>query len=165
MKVQIQPCTADYKIRLRYLSIFAWFLLINIPLVSKGQDKSKKDADIHFMENSLSAAVQQAKEQNKIIFVDAFTVWCVPCKQLRKTTFKNAEVAAYFNDNFINVSLDAEKGEGIPFSAKYSLQGYPTLYFINGEGKLIAKNEGLIGAEALLALAKQVTKATPAVKE
>lgn len=154
-----------YTIRLRNLFIFMGFLLINIPLVSNGQDAGKKKADIRFLENSLSVAMQQAKAQQKIIFVDAFTVWCVPCKQLRKTTFKDPELAAYFNNNFINVSLDAEKGEGIPFAARYSLKGYPTLYFINAEGELIAKNEGLINAAALLALAKQVTEATSAVKE
>ncbi|BAU51860.1 thiol:disulfide interchange protein precursor [Mucilaginibacter gotjawali] len=121
-KVQIELCIPDYKIRLRYLFILLWLPLINIPLVSNGQDTGRKKADIHFIESSLSAAVQQAKAQKKIIFVDAFTVWCIPCKQLRKTTFKNPELAAYFNDNFINVSLDAGKGEGIPFSTKYSLE-------------------------------------------
>ena len=164
-KIQIERCAPKYQIGLRYLSLLVWILVVNIPLVSNGQEAGKNKADIHFIENSLSDAMKQAKAQKKIIFIDAFTVWCVPCKQLRKTTFKNAELAAYFNDNFINVSLDAEKGEGIPFAAKYNLRGYPTLYFINGEGELIAKNEGLIGTDALLTLAKQITKEISAAKD
>ncbi|MFA6086907.1 thioredoxin family protein [Mucilaginibacter sp.] len=133
-------------------------LLFAFSFAAHAQEKTKKQAGIQFIENKLADATVKAKEQGKLIFVDAFAAWCVPCKQLRKTTFKDPKVAAYFNDHFISVALDAEKGEGIPFATKYEVQGYPSLYFIDTEGNLIAKNEGLIAADALLALADKVTK-------
>lgn len=140
-------------------------LLFAFSFAGHAQDKAKKQAGIQFIENKLADATFKAREQQKLIFVDAFAEWCVPCKQLRKTTFKDPKVAAYFNAHFISVALDAEKGEGVPFATKYEVQGYPSLYFIDTEGNLIAKNEGLIGADALLALADKVTKADSQTKE
>ncbi|MBA2562325.1 MAG: thioredoxin family protein, partial [Chitinophagaceae bacterium] len=44
-------------------------------------------AGIQFIEEDWKKALQQAKEQSKLIFLDAYTSWCGPCKLLKRNTF------------------------------------------------------------------------------
>lgn len=118
----------------------------------------KKDQKINFIENSWDAAVKRAKSEHKYIFVDAYAVWCGPCKLLKATTFKNKEVAAFFNANFVNVSIDMEKGVGIQLSEKWGITAYPTLLIIDVNGEIITGSEGFVNAKDLLAVGQKVIK-------
>jgi thioredoxin-related protein len=108
------------------------------------------NAQIAFEHGSFAEAKQKAASENKLIFIDAFTVWCGPCKQLAKNIFPLPEVGEYFNRNFINVKMDMEKGEGIEMTKQYSVNAYPTLLFVNAKGELVHRTCGLMPKENLL---------------
>lgn len=78
-----------------------------------------------------------AKKENKLLFVDAYTTWCGPCKMMAKNVFPQPTVGEFYNANFINSKIDMEKGEGIDLAKKYNVRAYPTYLFINGDGELI----------------------------
>jgi thioredoxin 1 len=112
---------------------------------------------IKFDSISLEKAKKEAGKKEKIIFIDAHTSWCGPCKQMAATSFKNEEVARLFNEKFINLKLDCEKDvDGIEISRVYRVRAYPTLLFINGEGKLIKQEVGFKTAEQLIAIANSL---------
>lgn len=90
---------------------------------------------IQFFEGTWEKAVESAAKAQKLIFVDAYTEWCGPCKAMAAYTFTDMGVGKYFNDNFINVQLDMEKGEGTTFARDYGVYAYPTLLFINPNNK------------------------------
>ncbi|MBK7872288.1 MAG: DUF255 domain-containing protein [Saprospiraceae bacterium] len=57
-------------------------------------------------------AIKAAEENPKKIFIDVYTDWCGWCKKMDQTTFKDAAVVKYMNENFYAVKFDAEqKGE------------------------------------------------------
>lgn len=107
------------------------------------------------MENAWQQALDLAKKQNKYVFVDAYAVWCGPCKMLKRSTFKDKEAAAFFNRNFINVAMDMEKGIGPSLAQQWQLQAYPTLLIFNPQGKLVLYSVGFIQAPDLLRFGKQ----------
>ena len=114
---------------------------------------------IEFEKGSWANALEKAKAEDKLIFVDGYAVWCGPCKVMAKKIFPLPEVGDYFNKNFINVKMDMEKGEGLSFRKKYPISAYPTLYFINPDGNLVQSTRGAPRtAQALLDLAMQATK-------
>ncbi len=117
-------------------------------------------AQISFFEGTWEDALKQAQKKNKVIFVDAFTDWCGPCKMMSAQTFTNTEVGTFFNDNFINVKLDMEKGEGPSFAKTYQVNAYPTLLFINpGSKEIVHKVLGFRNSDLFLNEAKTaVTK-------
>ena len=61
---------------------------------------------IKFVESNWALAKAEAKKQNKLIFLDAYTTWCGPCKMLKRNTFPDKAAGEFFNKNFINVALD-----------------------------------------------------------
>ena len=97
---------------------------------------------IEFYHGSWSEALDKAKSEEKLIFVDAFASWCGPCKRMASQTFPDEEVGAFFNANFICMKIDMEKPENSEFASKYPVRSYPTLMFIDSEGKMVMKDIG-----------------------
>lgn len=97
---------------------------------------------------------EKAKASNKLIFVDAFTTWCGPCKMMAKNTFMEPTVADYFNSNFVNAKIDMEKGEGLEIAKMYSVRAYPTFLFIDGDGVLQHRSVGYQEAPAFVNVGK-----------
>ena len=96
----------------------------------------------------------KAKKENKIVFVDAYTTWCGPCKWMAKNIFPNKEVGDVFNASFVNAKIDMEKGEGIEIAKKYEVRAYPTYIFVNGDGELVHRSLGSKPADKFIDDAK-----------
>jgi thiol-disulfide isomerase/thioredoxin len=97
---------------------------------------------IEFFHGSFEEALAEAKSQGKLIFVDAYAEWCGPCKRMAITVFKEESVGEFYNQNFINMKIDMEKGEGPTLARKYKVTAYPTFFFIDEEGKTVASSKG-----------------------
>lgn len=112
---------------------------------------------IKFKHVTLEEAKKLAKETERLIFIDAYTTWCGPCKRMAATTFRDEKVATYFNKNFICLKIDAENDKDGPEMVKsYRVQVYPTLLFINENGKLVKTLEGFQDADKLMTIAKSL---------
>lgn len=110
-------------------------------------------AGINFITNkSWSEILGKAKKENKLIFLDAYTTWCGPCKYLQTNVFTDQNVGSFYNRNFINVKMDMEEGEGVQLSEDFEVGSYPTLLFINGDGEVVHKKIGAMDAEDFLLL-------------
>lgn len=105
---------------------------------------------IDFRDGSWSEIIEMAKTENKPIFVDAYAVWCGPCKMMDRQVFPQQEVGDFFNENFINAKIDMEKGEGRDLQKQYKVTAFPTLLFINKEGELIHRAVGFQNPEKLI---------------
>ncbi|GAB3027616.1 thioredoxin family protein [Spirosoma pulveris] len=111
---------------------------------------------IQFTEASWRDILKKAKAEKKVIFLDAYASWCGPCKLLQKNVFTKKAVGEFYNGKFINVKMDMEKGEGPALSQVYPLEAYPTLLFIDSNGKVLKKVLGLQTPENLIAIGKSV---------
>ena len=111
---------------------------------------------IKFMKDlSWSQIKQKAKQENKYIFLDAYTTWCLPCRVMTNEIFPQPAVGNFFNTNFINVAVqfditkkDKEEIRAWYKDAKllkssYKIDSYPTYLFFNPQGDLI---HSVIGA-------------------
>jgi|RhiMetdeSRZDD1v2_1073273.scaffolds.fasta_scaffold13161_2 thiol-disulfide isomerase/thioredoxin len=97
---------------------------------------------ITFEHGNFAAVCAKAKAEKKLVFIDVYTSWCGPCKHMAATVFKQNNVGQYFNSQFINYKIDAEKGEGKALAAKYKIQYYPTYLFIDDKGAVFNKAVG-----------------------
>lgn len=124
--------------------------------VAWNEDDKGIETKIDFSTHDWEKIKQKAQEEKKLIFLDVYATWCGPCKLLKKTTFSNVEVGAYFNENFINAAFDAEVGEGKMLAKLYGVTAYPTMLFIDNEGKIVRVIVGYQNANQLMKHAKSL---------
>jgi len=96
---------------------------------------------------SFEAGMKKAAAGKKYVFVDVYTDWCGYCKQLEATTLKDGPVVTELGKNFVNVKLNAEsdeilswKGEKISarnLAARWGVDGFPTMIFLNSKSDII----------------------------
>ncbi len=113
---------------------------------------------IDFKHISLEEALEKAKQEDKLIFIDFYTQWCGPCKMLAKKVFTHEKVGQLYNRQFINIKLDAEH-EGHDAAKKYKVDAYPTLIFLNGDGDLVYKSVGSGDIASITKLGKDALQA------
>ncbi len=64
------------------------------------------------------------------------TAWCRWCHEMDRTSYADAEIAAFINDRFVPIRVDADDRPDI--SERYSLGGWPTTVFLTPSGDILA---------------------------
>ena len=115
-------------------------------------------AGIHFQDLSLKKAMKLAAEQDKLVFIDAYTTWCMPCKMMDKEAFRDPKVGAFMNEHFVSLKFDMEsaKGQALPHSGY--VRSYPAYLFINPSGDLVYQSGGYMPADAFLGQVNQAIR-------
>jgi thioredoxin-related protein len=101
--------------------------------------------------------LQQAKQQHKFIFVDAYTTWCVPCQFMAAMVFPNKDLGDFVNAHFISVSIQMDSTQkdnpfvrswyqqAHDFLARYNVEQFPTYLFFDADGRIVHKAIGASG--------------------
>lgn len=118
------------------------------PADTSSTSDENKPTRITFNTNAdLSAALEKAKIENKVVFLDFYTTWCYPCKMMDQGAFRDWDVADYMTSNCVALKVDAEKDNGLALSSQFGVGAYPTLVFLSPDGKELARKEGSLGIE------------------
>ena len=118
--------------------------------------KRNNKRSIVFEEIGLKEALEKAKKENKLVFIDAYTAWCQPCVMMGKNVFTLDKVADFYNRNFINLKIDFGKEKEL--AEKYAVRGYPAFLFLNGNGKLVHAGGGYTEADAFIGYGQEALK-------
>ncbi len=130
--------------------------LTYVGAISSFVTSANLESGIQFQTESWNEVLLKARNEKKLIFLDISASWCGPCKLLKKNTFPDEAVGAFYNAHFINVALDGELGEGKELAQKYAIKGYPTLLFIDANGNVIVQSGGYRNADNFLKLGREV---------
>jgi thiol:disulfide interchange protein len=140
-----------------FLGIFLISLISFGSTVNKYNLSLNNNDGIRFKRLSLQEAKAEAVKTNKIIFIDAYTSWCGPCKKMAATSFQDPNVSEIYNSKFINLKIDMEKdADGIEIAKMYKVQAYPTLLYIDSDGKLIKSIVGFQTPDRLISVASSI---------
>ena len=113
---------------------------------------------IAFIHDSTIAQLKKrARVENKLIFIDAFTTWCGPCKWMTANVFPNDTVGKYFNEHFIAAKIDMEKGEGLSIAQKFKVNAYPTYLFLDSTGKEVHRALGAVPSKEFILVGQTAT--------
>lgn len=110
---------------------------------------------LHPDEISWKEVLKKTKKQKKMIFIDAYTSWCGPCKLMEKEVFTRDEVADYYNKHFVCVKYNIEKDKAIPMNNRYGISCYPTFLYLTPDGEVVHKAVGSCDPEEFIARAKK----------
>lgn len=122
-----------------------------------------QETGMHFEHNTTwEKVLAKAKAENKYIFVDCFTTWCGPCKQMSKNVFPQETVGNFFNDKYINVKVQLDTtgkdneevqswfAAGKKLATEYNVQAYPTYLFFDPNGTIVHRAAGSSEAEKFI---------------
>jgi len=130
---------------------FTTILILAISMLSLGACKSKKGTTVKTVvktgvkfskSETLTGVLEQASAENKLVFVDFYTTWCMPCRLMDEDVFPDRRLGEFMNENFISYKVDAEKDNGISLATLYSVEGYPTLLFLDQKGNILERKLG-----------------------
>lgn len=146
-------------------------LIAALALAAAASPAGRADAQgIAFSEGTPFAEVlRRGRTEKKPVMLDAYAVWCGPCKQLDRQTFSDPTVGAWARKSVFAAKVDAEKGEGRRLSQRYAVRAFPTILFLDAAGNEIDRISGVYPpadfirvADAILAgktpLAEAMTK-------
>ena len=127
-----------------FLSLLLFPLLFtNCKSNKKAATTTKVKTGVQFYKSpTLTAVLKKAKAENKLVFVDFYTSWCLPCKMMDEDVFPDKEIGKFMNSNFLNYKVNGEKDNGVNLAFLYQVQTYPTLLFIDQDGNILEKKVG-----------------------
>jgi thioredoxin-related protein len=101
------------------------------------------DTTIVFREIKYSEIFDQAKKENKPIFLYFHFIGCGGCLKMEKTAFINKEIADIINKNFICYSVNISKPDGIEANKIFKIWGFPSFLFLDSDGNIIHQFVGI----------------------
>lgn len=123
---------------------------------------------IKFEENiSWKQLLEKAKLSKKNIFIDAYTTWCIPCKEMSAEVFPDRELGNYVNSQFISVKVQMDKTkndrdyvkswylDAKKLETDFKIEAYPTILFVTSDGELISKAVGYRKPVELIEVSKK----------
>ena len=111
-----------------------------------------------FFQGSFDEALASAEEQEKLVFVDVYTIWCGPCIVMQETVFPLPEVGDYFNERFVNLKLDMEDEEqnGPEIGTRYKIGVVPTYLILDSGGNELGRALGGASASQFIEMISRV---------
>jgi len=126
--------------------LLVWVLAAALPLGSCQEEKGIVFEDPGLL---FKASLEKAAETGRPVMLDLYTDWCGWCKKLDNETYMDPAVAAFMN-NFVNVKINAELGEGPSLVKRYKVRGYPFIVFVDSKGDEIDWIIGYLPADKFL---------------
>jgi thioredoxin-related protein len=147
----------------------AMLLCLFIPVMASAQ----MNEEIRFRTfPSWEKVLEQAKNENKTIFIDAYATWCGPCKMMDADVYTNLKIANYVNEGFIPIKIQFDQTdkdnedirnwyeEAKALQKKFRIDAFPTFLFISPAGELIYKGIGYQDTTNFMTLVKNANNPT-----
>lgn len=116
-------------------------------------------AGVKFFTGSLKKVEEKAAREGKLYFVEFVAAWCMPCREMDETTFKDPALANYIEGSYVASKIDVDDFDGVVYKNQYNIKVLPTFLVFNSSGKLLGRYEEAMSAAKMLPLLKNYDNA------
>lgn len=111
--------------------------------------------NVMFKDIPLDAAIAEAKNSRKNIFIDTYSDWCVPCKKM-DIEFRKPQLSRLLNENYINIRINLEHSPNAYFYKKrFEIVFLPTMIILDHYGNIRYKTDKFTEAAELMSIAEK----------
>jgi len=118
---------------------------------------------------NLKEDLEEAKRDNKFLFIMFHQEGCPFCDKMRKVTFQNNMVRDYYTKHFYMIEIDIRGSNEVidfdgkklterQFSLKHGVRLTPVFMFFDKEGKVVAKVPGYIEPQEFILIGRYVVE-------
>ena len=134
---------------------FFWmaFCIVCIVLLASG---SMLAANKAIEWHSYQDGMQRGKFEKKKVFLHFYADWCMYCKKMEQSTFKDPEVIAALNQDFIPIRINTDLDPDT--TQLYGVKPIPDTWFIYESGEPIGNRPGFISADQMKVLLKLINE-------
>lgn len=136
-----------------------------MPRVQQTQASEDNTKGTQFFKGTFAQALAKAKQENKKLMVDCYTLWCGPCRYMATNVFPNDTLGKFMNEHFVCVKLDMEHGEGPERNKIFHVKAYPTFIFFDADGKEMNRFEGMAYQEEFQKRCERILKGEAPISE
>ena len=129
-----------------------------MPRVQQTQASEDNTKGTQFFKGTFAQALAKAKQENKKLMVDCYTLWCGPCRYMATNVFPNDTLGKFMNEHFVCMKLDMEHGEGPERNKTFHVKAYPTFIFFDADGKEMNRFEGMAYREEFQKRCERILK-------
>jgi thioredoxin-related protein len=132
---------------LNFKNLYLFFLILLVSAEIKAHDIKPI-----FNSANIKEAKVKAGQEGKLIFIDFYADWCMPCQWMDKTTFKDEEVAQILSEHYVSLKANIDEESGYDLKNAYDIKYLPTMLIFNSEGRLLDRVEQSLTPKKLIAL-------------
>ncbi len=123
------------------LGVLAWLLLF---------PAAKPAAQLSFDPYDVSV-LNQARAEKKPVVIDFSADWCIPCREMVRTTFRDPAVIEAAS-HFVRLQADITETNrrNSQLAMQYEIKGVPTTVFIDKHGRILKREVGYLDAHRFL---------------
>jgi thiol:disulfide interchange protein len=111
--------------------------------------KSSSSSSLPFVSISFEEALERARAEKKLVFVDVYADWCTWCSKMDEDVFIDSRVQKALLD-FVPIKVDTDKGGGRAVANRYSVKGLPAYLLVDGDGNVVGRFDGYLPVDAFL---------------
>jgi len=109
---------------------------------------AKKDAydnHSHLWHTTYEGALEQARLENKKLFIDFWATFCPICLAINKTVLTKPAIIEALQENFVLLKVDGSHNANIPYALlknKFPIKGFPTFLIVDPVTEVIVSELG-----------------------
>lgn len=105
---------------------------------------------VDFYEGEWEELLEKAKKEDEEIYVGVFTPYCESCKEIDQEVYNDKEVAAFYNEHFINYRVDVHSDLGGLFAENYNIRSFPAHLYFSPKGEILHQAKGKLPNKVFL---------------
>lgn len=123
-----------------------YFLIIICLLISPTLSAQQ----LLFFEGDWESLLKEAQNKQLNIYVGLFTPYCASCQEMDEKVYKDKEVAAFYNEHFINYKVDVHSELGELLASQNNIRSFPAHLYFSSEGEILHQAKGNLPSKVFI---------------